>query len=42
MELNIHTFSFTTPHDVPLGNLSDLVDQFNIWHENGYYFEKPK
>lgn len=38
MELNIHTFCFTTPHNIPQGKLSDLVDQFNIWHENGNYF----
>lgn len=38
MGLNIHTFSSTTLHSVPLGKLPDLV--VNIWHANMNYFKK--
>lgn len=40
MGLDSHTFSFTILHNIPVGKLSGLVDEFNTWHENGNYFKK--
>lgn len=34
MGLNIHIFALTAIQNVLLGKLSDLVNQFNTWHEN--------
>lgn len=34
MGLNTHIFSLTALQNVPLGKLSDLVNQLDTWHEN--------